>query len=421
MNNSCRIDVTPQKTMGDEPLKSVVVNGLSPDTEVTITASTVDDSGGVWKSFGTFRSDESGVIDLSLQAPFSGTFSEIDPSALLWAMRPDGNTEIPVPRFDKPNTTQLTVEVDVTVHGESCARTSIERIFCSDNTVKEPINADGVIGTLYYPADGKPHPVVICLSGSGGGIPNARASLLAAHGYTALALGYFGVEGLPAELFRIPLEFFDRGLAWLRNHEAADCNRLAVYGYSKGGELAVLLGSLHPEIKATVAYSGSSYVWQGLHRGAPGSSWAKNGKELPFVPMKLPLKTMINFFRGRKIAFRESYIRGLKGFKNLEKSTIAIENAGGPVFLVAGTDDQVWPAADFSDVIAERMKKSQYRCEYMKEEGAGHLVGLPYLPSAEFTSNLVFTSSNIELSSKAVVKAWQSMVKFLQTELQPGE
>ena len=112
-------------------------------------------------------------------------------------------------------------------------------------------------------------------------------------------------------------------------------------------------------------------------------------------------------------------IQGLKGFKNTEKATIAIENAGGPVYLVAGTDDQVWPAADSSDAIAARMKKTQYRCEYMREEGAGHLVGLPYLPSAEFASNLVLTSSNNELSSRAMIKAWHSMLKFLQTELEP--
>ena len=82
--------------------------------------------------------------------------------------------------------------------------------------------------------------------------------------------------------------------------------------------------------------------------------------------------------------------------------------------MVAGTDDQVWPAAKFADMITERPKHSGYThtCTYLKMEGAGHLVGLPYLPSAEVYKNLIFTSDNNELSSVAMIEAWSEMVKF---------
>ena len=48
---------------------------------------------------------------------------------------------------------------------------------------------------------------------------------------------------------------------------------------------------------------------------------------------------------------------------------------------------------------------------------AGHLVCMPYLPSAEICRNLIFTSSNIELSSIAMVKAWHAMLDFFDKYL----
>jgi len=70
------------------------------------------------------------------------------------------------------------------------------------------------------------------------------------------------VGSLPKELYEIPVEFFERGLSWLEKHGSVDCERIAVYGYSKGGELSLLLGSLYSPIKAVAAFSGSSLVWQ---------------------------------------------------------------------------------------------------------------------------------------------------------------
>ena len=73
------------------------------------------------------------------------------------------------------------------------------------------------------------------------------------HGYTTFALAYFGVEGLPRELVKIPLEYFKKGFDWLRTQDTVDGRRLGVVGGSKGGELALLLGATFPEIKVVVA------------------------------------------------------------------------------------------------------------------------------------------------------------------------
>jgi len=59
--------------------------------------------------------------------------------------------------------------------------------------------------------------VVITIGGSGGAIFTMPALLLASDGVATLALAYFGVEHLPHELKRIPLEYFRRAITWLAN------------------------------------------------------------------------------------------------------------------------------------------------------------------------------------------------------------
>ena len=75
------------------------------------------------------------------------------------------------------------------------------------------------MGTLFTPApraDGLSPPVVVVLNGSGGGINEPRAALYASHGYAALALAYFKAPGLSDYISNTPLEYFERGLDWLR-------------------------------------------------------------------------------------------------------------------------------------------------------------------------------------------------------------
>lgn len=397
------------------------MSGLPPNRGVTLKSESLDEAGIVWMSWGTFQSDDSGSIDVSKQSPLSGTFTKPDPSAILWSMRPGGDMTKPVPVFTKDSSAPLSVKVTVEINEETLARKEIDRTFSINGkqVIREPVDKEGIAGTLFYPAQKGPHPVVICLSGSGGGFNEPRASLLATHGYAAFALAYFGTGSLPKELHEIPVEFFERGLSWLENHASVDCDRIAVYGYSKGGELALLLGSLYPKIKAVAAFSGSAHVWQGMHFRRPSSSWTQGGKVLPYVRIKMPLPTLVGLMRGKPVAFRKSYERSLRSAKNLDDAAIRVENINGPVFLVAGTDDQVWPAADFSDKIAERLKRHghRYPCEYLREEGAGHLVCMPYFPSAEILRKLIFTTSNIELSSVAMIKAWHALLGFLDRTL----
>jgi len=58
---------------------------------------------------------------------------------------------------------------------------------------------------------------------------------------------------------------------------------------------------------------------------------------------------------------------------------IAVERIQGPVLLISGDNDQVWPSAEMADSILGRLKRDKFRypAENLRYHGAGHDAGQP--------------------------------------------
>ena len=69
----------------------------------------------------------------------------------------------------------------------------------------------------YSPGEG-PFPGILDLFGSGGGLCEYRASLLAGHGFAVLALAYFRFEDLPENLNEVHLEYFEEAVDFMLQH-----------------------------------------------------------------------------------------------------------------------------------------------------------------------------------------------------------
>ena len=82
------IDAQPQNALADEVVKIQVV-GLAPGQTVTLKASLRDDLDQRWESYATFLSDGNGIVDVTTQAPISGTYDIADPMGLFWSMLPN--------------------------------------------------------------------------------------------------------------------------------------------------------------------------------------------------------------------------------------------------------------------------------------------------------------------------------------------
>jgi dienelactone hydrolase len=169
------------------------------------------------------------------------------------------------------------------------AESKIERLFVAGGVERVPVRHDGLVGTLFRPAGSGPFPGVLVFTGSGGGIDEGRAALLASHGFAAFALAYFNADGLPDNLIDIPLEYFETGLQWMASRSEVDGNRIGITGQSRGGELVLLLASIFPSIRAVVAGVPSAVVWGGFGKGTdemqpPPVAWTHGGKPVLAMP-----------------------------------------------------------------------------------------------------------------------------------------
>jgi len=153
-----------------------------------------------------------------------------------------------------PNFGPQTVDFHLLRQGKVAAAARLEQRALADGVERTPVYEDGLRGTWFVPAGAGRHAAVLVLGGSNGGVPLRQAAWLASHGYFALALAYFHFEDLPKELERIPLEYFQKALEWMVDRPEIGDAKIAVLGTSRGGELALQLGSMFPRINAVVAY-----------------------------------------------------------------------------------------------------------------------------------------------------------------------
>jgi dienelactone hydrolase len=189
-------------------------------------------------------------------------------------------------------------------------------------------------------------------------MPLGKAAWLASRGYAALALAYFRYDDLPLLLEGIPLECFGSALAWMMQRPEILADRIAVMGTSRGGELALQLGSMYPQIKAVVAYVPANVRYPACC----------GNTRVPYAWT----------WRGQALAFEFPRGRG----RNPEPAlgaAIAVEHTHGPILLMSGEDDGVWDSTGMADAVVARLKQTHfpYPYEHLKYPHAGHRAGRP--------------------------------------------
>ncbi|OYY71628.1 acyl-CoA thioester hydrolase/BAAT C-terminal domain-containing protein [Sphingomonas sp. 28-63-12] len=213
------------------------------------------------------------------------------------------------------------------------------------------IRADGLVGTWFPPASGRRSPAILVLGGSEGGEESSKhiATALATKGYGVLALAYFRADGLPKAFQEIPLDYFERAIAWLVAQPLADRRHLGLYGISKGAEVALLVASRHPEFTAVVAAVPSSVIWQGFDPAdyrVVKSGFTDHGVPLPYVPYDNSAA-----FSG----ILDLYQRSLAHADHHPDAIIPVERIGGALLLLSARDDKLWPSTLMADQIMARL------------------------------------------------------------------
>ncbi len=177
-------------------------------------------------------------------------------------------------------------------------------------------------------------------------------------GYCVMSLAYFNSDGLPQHLRRIPLEYFETAFHWLAAQEEVVPDDYALLGESRGAELALILGSRFPQVRAVVALVPSYVIFPSPPTGivdgllAQHSSWTYGGQDLPYVPIQA------SFDAGKAVITRDwntVMMRALEDASAVEAATIPVENIQGPVLCISNTHDVQWPSTYSCQEIVDRL------------------------------------------------------------------
>ena len=284
----------------------------------------------------------------------------------------------------------------------------------------ERIRTARVSGTFAYPDDGGPFPAVVALGGSDGGTPEYFANLLVPEGFVVFALIYWGTPETQLNMAEIPLERVEDALHWLcsRPNVKPSHGRVGLVGASRGGELSLLAASMFPELVGpVVAYTPSGVVWMGVDFAAPGrvcSSWSRHGASVPYVPFShdvIPSQTE------HGISMRPLFESSLQNTAAVERASIAIERATGPLMLVSGGDDQVWPTGRMCEAVVERMTAHGRARDVVHRHypRAGHML-FPYSPPPDVKPPPfpIALGGTAEADAEAHASVWPEVLKHLR-------
>jgi dienelactone hydrolase len=404
-----QIELTPTNGPIDERLHGLV-RGLSAGDSVSVSAQHRDSRDQLWRSQRTFTADGEGV-------------AIIDPEELIASLTL-GPTAVRRP-FDNTSLLPLLIEFTVEHGGRVVAASRVRRLFVSDEVLAVRVHEQGLSGIFFQPASVNPKPAVIVLSGSSGALAwsSQVAALLARRGFAALALAYFGFDELPPQLVNIPLEYFAAGFEWLNTQPGVRPDALGVVGISRGAELALILGSRFPYVRSVVAYSPSSIVWSGLYGDRPAdlAAWTVKGGAIPFFSLMTPALSAVRdlVFRESPIALTPLFDAALDGPLPSEVH-IPVENTNGPILLVSGDDDRMWPATRMGRQIVGRLADHNhpFNSRHVHYPYAGHFMRPPGVPTGVIDGKFALGGTP-ESQAAANRLAWLETVAFLRESLEP--
>jgi bile acid acyltransferase/acyl-CoA thioester hydrolase-like protein/acyl-CoA thioester hydrolase/bile acid acetyltransferase-like protein len=403
---------------------AIRISGLNPNDTARVSARSQAQDALWWRSEVRFVADDRGRIDLDLQAPQSGSYGGTDGMGLFWSMRPDKKPEgadhvfFAIEDHSKP----VVTTIEVADSGGRTASASIERRYASIGVHSQAVH-DGIVATLYQIDHTVPLPGVLVIGGSDGG-PGAPgvAMLLASHGLAALSLSYFGIPGLPPTLESIPLEYFQKALLWMRSQPDIDPRSIAIYAESRGTEAALFAAARDPEVSAVVARSPSFTFWSGVtKRHLPGkSAWTYQGQPQPYIANTLYPDFILTYLwdkaTGKPVRQTPLFLEDLAHAAESDKNPIPVEQIHGPLMLLAGADDQIWPSAMMAGRIMDRLRLRghAYRDQSLTFTDVGHSIPYVYLPTrGDWQDSPFAIGGTPEGMARAQANAWPQILKFL--------
>jgi dienelactone hydrolase len=381
-----QLTIAPSPARVDDPL-TIVVAGARPGQTVTVRARMRDGLGRRWESHATFAADERGEIHVARQRPLAGTYEDPDPRGLLWSMRLAEGQAAGLLTSAAPLETEVVAESAQM----SPATARVRRHFATPAVTRTEVRDNGLVASL--------------------------------------ALAYFRAEHLPESLVEIPLEYFEGAIRWLRAQPAVGTRPLGVMGGSRGGELALLLGATFSDFRAVVGNVPSGIVHAGIAGGArethPRPAWTYRGQPVPFLSPRNAGQMASAPVTSAPLPLAPIFLRAMQDRAAVEAATIPVERINGPVLLISGQDDQMWPSPALAEIAMKRLAERRFRFPYahLLYPGAGHVIGQPGMPSTVTASlhplagRWLAYGGNPKDNAAAAADSWPKIIAFFREAL----
>jgi len=409
-----RIAVTPAASALYDMSRTIVVSRLSAAEVLTISA-TSPRPGGLWSASATYKANGAGVVDLARVAPQSGSYHGVSAMGLFWSQHYVGAGRA----ANGLTVTRLAVRAG----GHQIASATVTQTLIGPRVTEhaEQFAKVGFVGHYFTPPGAGRHPAVVVWGGSEGGLGDspAWAAMLASHGIPALAIAYFDEPGLPCALDDIPLEYFEKAIAWLRSQRQVDRRRVWIISASRGSEADLLVAAHWPAlVHGVIAAAPSSVVWgpiSGECQSIGDTAWTLHGQPLDSAIAE----TGYTRNADGSVSGRSAFLSGLAA-PEAAAARIPIEGFKGPVMLISGGDDQLWPSAVFADRIMSALHADRARHVHLNYPGAGHLVfGIPSAPAAIEQKNaggaLLDLGGTPAGDEAAHLSDWPAAIRFIQS------
>jgi hypothetical protein len=417
-----QLSALPETGLVDEPV-AWRVDGVPTGERVRLRITTTDATGREWRSDGSYRAGDDGVLEVA------------DPDTPWTMMAPVDTTAVPV-TFTAPDDAWVATAVAASAGDE--ATTTVHRVYAR-GVARRELSGERWRLRCYEPSGASLLPAVLLVPGSTGVAALApTAALLASRGHATAVLAYVEEPGLPASMREIPVEIVAEAARAFTALDTVDGDRLVVWAVSVGTGLVLsaLSSSFPLPLRGVVVVSPTDVVWQALGAGGPppkASSLSRDAQEVPWLRMhgeRLLGQVLTHVVTARlpgrprstAMRLRPAYDRSKDDPGTVSAAAIPVEQIDAPLLLVAGTADAMWPSVTMAQSIVDRRREHGVGDgdELVVLPDAGHFMRPPATPTTvDRTADLV-SGGSPEGVARGQRTAWTRALAFLNRVFEPA-
>ncbi|MCR4814672.1 MAG: alpha/beta hydrolase [Lachnospiraceae bacterium] len=281
----------------------------------------------------------------------------------------------------------------------------------------------GFVGHLAEPDNGSDKAVIVVMGGEQSLLPGIKfAERFADYGITGLSVSLYGAEGLPDSPNQIPVDMFIPAVEYLRDKKKIE--HISIYGQSMGSIFAVLAAQYVGGFDNIIMVSPTHVPFEGTLKdkktmtGRSIATWHE--EDIPYVCADFSKVKAGKYQKhpdakckvtGMWVAYHDAY----EDEKRVLKAKLHVENSNARVLLIAGDEDEAWPA----EYSVREIEKDLAQVNYEKDvkviiyKHGSHLNGL--MPNREREKKLYRMIPMIGLMYKTFGKYRKENLSYFES------